>query len=202
MANFMMLWFAIRKTICLSINADTTLLTTRTGHTTGSAYLYGKEMLDMEPEVTDGSYPLYGKVSMPRMIIAQFDNLNILQILDPLREKTMSQLDDLLGSDNKDAFFTVYVTVFVLLYEVSLSTADRQRHGQANGTAVSSLVLLIHVLVPTVARLTRSFLRRNTPFPSMLNAFTRAQTSFSQVGTATRMALTLVLLGPLGRHPV
>jgi hypothetical protein len=92
----------------------------------------------MQPEVEDQAYPLLGKVSTPRMIIAQFDNLNLLRVLIPLRSNVLKQLEEYLNGTNIMPWFTIYVSVFILLHEVAVGSADRFRHGAANSVGVSS----------------------------------------------------------------
>ncbi|KAF4457374.1 hypothetical protein F53441_703 [Fusarium austroafricanum] len=113
LANLLTLWCAIQ-------------------HTVGSLYIEGNETLGMLPETEDKSYPLYGKVSVPRMIVAQFDNLNYNEVLERYKEKLLRDVDWLFNQDKKRWWFTIYLIVFILLREASRMTADRYRHARAN----------------------------------------------------------------------
>ncbi|EMT66167.1 hypothetical protein FOC4_g10006557 [Fusarium odoratissimum] len=101
-------------------------------HTVGSLYIEGNETLGMLPETEDKSYPLYGKVSVPRMIVAQFDTLNYNEVLERYKEKLLRDIDWLFSQDKNRWWFTVYLVVFILLREASRMTADRYRHARAN----------------------------------------------------------------------
>ncbi|KAF5018826.1 hypothetical protein F66182_9189 [Fusarium sp. NRRL 66182] len=101
-------------------------------HTVGSLYIDGTETLGMLPETEDESYPLYGKVSVPRMVVAQFDNLNYHGVLERYKEKLLKDVDWLFSQDKSRWWFTIYLVVFILLREASRMTADRYRHARAN----------------------------------------------------------------------
>ncbi|KAF5663239.1 hypothetical protein FHETE_7619 [Fusarium heterosporum] len=101
-------------------------------HTVGSLHIEGSETLGMLPETTDETYPLYGKVSVPRMIVAQFDNLNYNGVLERYKEKLLKDIDWLFSQDKSRWWFTIYLIIFILLRETSRMTADRYRHARAN----------------------------------------------------------------------
>ncbi|KAF4464901.1 hypothetical protein FALBO_8256 [Fusarium albosuccineum] len=113
--NLFILWCAIR-------------------HTTGSFYIDGEEKLGMMPETEDESYPLLGKVSVPRMIVAQFDNLNYVWVLERYKNKLLKDIDWLMSQNlnNPRWWFTTYLIIFILLREASEMSADRYRHARAN----------------------------------------------------------------------
>ncbi|KPM37843.1 hypothetical protein AK830_g8728 [Neonectria ditissima] len=113
MGNLFILWFAMQ-------------------HATGSSYLVGDETLDMQPVTEDPSYPLLGKVSIPRMIIAQFDSLNYTQILEKYKARILNELEWLIGQGNMRMWLTVYLVIFILLREASLTSSDRYRHARRN----------------------------------------------------------------------
>ncbi|VUC35072.1 unnamed protein product [Clonostachys rosea] len=99
--------------------------------TTGSAYICGEDTLDMAPETDDPSYPLQGKVSLPRMLLAQFDSINHTKLLVPFRTKVLRELEYLIVQNKKCYWFTIYVCLFILLREASWITEDRSRHAKA-----------------------------------------------------------------------
>ncbi|RFN54766.1 hypothetical protein FIE12Z_940 [Fusarium flagelliforme] len=119
-------------------------------HTVGSLYIQGDETLGMMPETQDKSYPLYGKIAAPRMLVAQFDNLVYNAVLETYREKLLRDLDWLFSQDKRRWWFTIYVIVFILLREVSRMTADRYRHARENfGTmprySIPTFVETVHI---------------------------------------------------------
>ncbi|KAM0354307.1 hypothetical protein ACHAPU_001351 [Fusarium lateritium] len=101
-------------------------------HTVGSLHIEGSETLGMLPETADETYPLYGKVSVPRMIVAQFDTLNYNGVLERYKEKLLKDIDWLFSQDKSRWWFTIYLITFILLREASRMTADRYRHARAN----------------------------------------------------------------------
>ncbi|KAH6995075.1 hypothetical protein EDB80DRAFT_815165 [Ilyonectria destructans] len=117
LGNTFILWFAIQ-------------------HTTGSSYIMGEDKLGMELETNDPTYPLQGKISVPRMIIAQFDNLNYTRVLEKYKRRVISELKYFMTHANKQ-WFIVYLVLFILMHEASLTAADRSRHARANhGTSI------------------------------------------------------------------
>ncbi|KAI0828765.1 hypothetical protein F5Y06DRAFT_283062 [Hypoxylon sp. FL0890] len=97
----------------------------------GSAFVVGEDRLDMMP-VQDPDCPYFGKVCLPRMIPAQFDSLGCEKLLVPLRKLVLEGLWRMMASKNPRHFYTIYLTVFMLLHEVSYSSADRLRHAREN----------------------------------------------------------------------
>ena len=107
------------------------------GHTTGSSWIAGEERLDMTL-VTDPSYPavLQGRISTPRMIIAQFDSINTQYVLRILSKRILEKLERFMKTKNTNRYLTIFVSCFILLHEISHMTEDRYRHGRANGVEV------------------------------------------------------------------
>ncbi|KAF7563603.1 hypothetical protein G7046_g507 [Stylonectria norvegica] len=101
-------------------------------HTTRSSYISGGDNLGMTPEMKDPSYPLLGKISVPRMIIAQFDNINVRRILNKYREKVMQGLEHLIVRSSRRPWLTIYLVNFILLREASWISQDRYRHAREN----------------------------------------------------------------------
>jgi hypothetical protein len=109
-----------------------------TRHTTGSAHICGKDTLGMAPETQDPTYPLLGKVSLPRMILAQFDSLVYTKILTIHGRTVLRELEWLILQNNQEHWFTIYSCLFILLREATWLSQDRYRHGRAvHGNAVS-----------------------------------------------------------------
>ena len=98
----------------------------------------GADTLGMHPKFDDKSYPLWGRVSTPRMIVAQFDSINA-KVVAPLRRKVLRTLEGLIKANRTQDWFTIYIAVFLLLHNVSTISADRRRHGRANGATVWEL---------------------------------------------------------------
>jgi hypothetical protein len=108
------------------------------GHTTGSSWLCGKELLGMKPETRDETYPLFGRVSVPRMILAQFDSINA-HLLHKYGKRVLSELENFMSRGQASSmWYTVYLCMFILLREASWMSEDRYRHARNNfGSGVS-----------------------------------------------------------------
>ncbi|ODA79066.1 hypothetical protein RJ55_04657 [Drechmeria coniospora] len=111
--NLFILWFAIR-------------------HTTGSAYICGDEKLGMDPETKDDTYPLFGKVSLPRMVIAQFDCITHTKILSIYGREVLKDLEALVFRNQPRWWWTIYFCFFTLLHQASFVSSDRYRHARNN----------------------------------------------------------------------
>ncbi|RDA88880.1 hypothetical protein CP532_5410 [Ophiocordyceps camponoti-leonardi (nom. inval.)] len=111
--NLFVLWFAIR-------------------HTTGSAFICGDNKLGMKPELKDETYPLFGRVSVPRMIVAQFDSINHTKMLTKYGRWVLQDLEALFFRNQQRWWWTIYLSVFILLHEASFVSEDRYRHARNN----------------------------------------------------------------------
>ncbi|OIW29433.1 hypothetical protein CONLIGDRAFT_680282 [Coniochaeta ligniaria NRRL 30616] len=100
-------------------------------HTTGSVWLDGPDKLGMTPP-EDDSYPLRNpktrekEVSLPRLIVAQFDSIQNQSILPDQLKRVLRDLENNLSSPKHD-WFTMYLAVFMLLHEISVASKDRYR---------------------------------------------------------------------------
>ena len=98
----------------------------------------------MKPETRDDTYPLFGKVSVPRMILAQFDSINHTRLLSKYGKLVLSELESLMSRSQPQHFFAVYACMFMLLREASWISEDRYRHARNNhGRSVSSALCSI-----------------------------------------------------------
>ncbi|KAI1493290.1 hypothetical protein F5X96DRAFT_237377 [Biscogniauxia mediterranea] len=97
-----------------------------TRYTIGSAYIDSEDKLDMASD-PHPDYPYKGKVSVPRMVSAQFDSFGYSYVLSPLRKQVLEGLWKMIASKNQHHFFTIYLTVFMMLHEVSVVSRDRRR---------------------------------------------------------------------------
>jgi len=116
---------------------------------TGSSWICGEETLGMEP-CRDPTYPLRNKLSLPRMIIAQFDSIQCDVILKRSGPSVLRQLLDFIYDNNPANWFTIYLVIFMLLHEISHSTKDRRRHAQQNRAQVNTSYATTTCAFPTV----------------------------------------------------
>jgi hypothetical protein len=120
MGNFLRLWFAIRRTHTIE-------------------HIVSKDKLDMEPEVEDKSFPLFGKVPLPPVMIQQLDMVLTLGILQPLRKKVLDDLQRLIMSNKPTSWLTVYLTTFMSLHQCATICAENYRNARRQGLRVRSL---------------------------------------------------------------
>ncbi|KAM0282112.1 hypothetical protein ACHAQH_003152 [Verticillium albo-atrum] len=108
--NIFKLWFATQITL-------------------GSSWISSEDKLGIRPE-TDPTYPQPNKAPTPKMVIAQFDRLNPIYVLRHLRAKVLKSLEKLTQSPQRKSFFTVYMTIYILLHVITLTCQDRCRYAQ------------------------------------------------------------------------
>ncbi|CCC11926.1 unnamed protein product [Sordaria macrospora k-hell] len=110
------LWFAIR-------------------HGIGSAWLEKStdmaDTLDMHPVYKD-DYPLYGRVDVPRMIVAQFDSIRHERIYKNLAPRVLKLYEKLITSSDMQNWFVIYLVTFLFLHQVSCISFDRYRRVRDN----------------------------------------------------------------------
>ncbi|KAI1653975.1 hypothetical protein F4813DRAFT_399512 [Daldinia decipiens] len=109
--QYFYLWFATRNTL-------------------RSAFIVGEETLDMKA-IDNPECPYHGTISIPRMIPAQFDSLG-QRVLVQLRKFVLEGLWRVMAGKNPHHFYFVYLIVFMLLHEVSFTSADRLRRAKDN----------------------------------------------------------------------
>ncbi|AEO63172.1 uncharacterized protein THITE_2108074 [Thermothielavioides terrestris NRRL 8126] len=85
----------------------------------------------MSPE--DGNnLPLPGRLSVPRMIVAQFDSIRHVHIYKRLAPEVFRVFHNFLTSCNRHAWFTVFLATFLLLHHVACASQDRYRYAKQN----------------------------------------------------------------------
>lgn len=85
----------------------------------------------MKPE-SGPNHPLPGRVSVPRMIVAQFDSIRYERIYKKLAPEVLRMLDGFFASRNREAWFTVFLATFLLLHQVACFSKDRYRYTRQN----------------------------------------------------------------------
>lgn len=73
--------------------------------------------------VEDPSSPYYGKMPVPRLIVAQFEIICTVVMQRPLMKLILNSLQTLIKANRKTYYwFTIYLTLFVLLHSCSMTT--------------------------------------------------------------------------------
>jgi hypothetical protein len=92
----------------------------------------GEDTLGMELDEPRPNHPLDGRVSVPRMVVAQFDSIRHERIYKELAPKVLRLFQSFLGSGNLEAWFTVYLAAFLLLHQAACTSHDRRRYVKQN----------------------------------------------------------------------
>lgn len=114
LGNFFRLWFAIRRTAT-------------------TEHIVGDETLDMEPEKKDESYPLFGKIPLPPVMIQQLDMILTLGILEPLRKQVLEDFQRLALTSNPRNWMTIYLITFMSLHSCARITAENYHNARKHG---------------------------------------------------------------------
>jgi len=114
LGNFFHLWFAIRRTAT-------------------TEHIVGEDTLDMEPETKDESYPLFGKIPLPPVMIQQLDMVLTLGILEPLRKQVLEDFQKLALATNPRNWMTIYLVTFLSLHDCAKITAENYQNARKHG---------------------------------------------------------------------
>src|SRR5436190_8709253 len=120
MGNFFRLWFAVRRTAT-------------------TEHIVSDDKLDMEPETVDRSYPLFGKVALPPVMIQQLDMILTLGILQPLRKKVLEDFQKIVLSNKPSSWLTVYLITFMSLHSCASVSAENYNNARKHGLRVRYL---------------------------------------------------------------
>ncbi|KAG6012520.1 hypothetical protein E4U54_007490 [Claviceps lovelessii] len=104
-------------------------------YTTASAYICGEDTLGMRPEFNDETDPFFGRVSVPPMLIAQFDSINHEKLLSKYGHKVLRDLETFIFRNQSPHWWCIYLCVFILLHEASWLTADQYRLARKNSVS-------------------------------------------------------------------
>jgi hypothetical protein len=111
-------WFAIRRTAM-------------------TEYIVGNDTLDMERETTDKSFPLFGKVPLPPVMIQQLDMILTLGFLQPLRKRHLEDLQRIVLANKPKSWMTIYLKTFISLHSCATLTAENYQNARKHGLKVS-----------------------------------------------------------------
>jgi hypothetical protein len=114
LGNFFRLWFAIRRT-------------------STTEHIVGRDTLDMEPEAVDTSYPLFGKIPLPPVMIQQLDMILTLGILEPLRKQVLEDFQKLALVTNPRNWMTIYLISFMSLHSCAKITEENYHNARKHG---------------------------------------------------------------------
>lgn len=135
----------------------------------------------MRPETKDETYPLFGKVSIPRMVLAQFDSINYTTVLSKFGHKVLRDIEVYVFRNQSTWWWTIYLCIFILLREASATTADRYRHARNN---FGGRVRTIDAPKKHQRQLTLAT-SSDTLFPSSSRNYKKDAITYSSIGTTT-----------------
>jgi len=130
MANFFRFWFAVRRTSC-------------------QEHIVGDETLGMTPELKDKSYPLFGKIPLPPVLIHQLDMVLTLGILNPLQKIVFEDFQRVVQANKPRSWMTIYLITFIALHNCGILTTAARLNARRHGLRVShDPAANMHQIVP------------------------------------------------------
>ncbi|KAH7348510.1 hypothetical protein BKA65DRAFT_500745 [Rhexocercosporidium sp. MPI-PUGE-AT-0058] len=162
------LWFAIRR------NATT-------------EWIVGGDSLDMVPETKDRSYPLFGKIPLPPVMIQQLDMILNLRFLEPLRRKFLDDLQRIVMRNNPKSWMTIYLITFIACHSFAAVTAENyknaRKHGLLRKYAMPNLMSEIHHSANVCLSHYHYCTSANNPFDVLDKWDKRETTQFAEMST-------------------
>jgi hypothetical protein len=101
-----------------------------------SEWIHGEETLGMKPQNWDPHCNNYGQVLIPPVMSAQIELMMTVLVLQPLKQEVLQGLQTLIEEKKNDFWFTIYLTVFILLHSCALLTQFENRQAKKYGYEV------------------------------------------------------------------
>jgi hypothetical protein len=98
----------------------------------------------MTPQMEDKTCSNFGKIPLPPVMGAQFELITTAMVLAPLKRSVLEQLHVLIHENKRSNWFTIYLSLFILLHSVSLVTLDEIRYATKHGKEVRGSILHAH----------------------------------------------------------
>ncbi|KAL0935578.1 uncharacterized protein CTRU02_210169 [Colletotrichum truncatum] len=98
-----------------------------------SERIIGDETLGMDPQTLDEDVGSYGTVSITPMMSAQVELITTTQILLPLKAAVLKRLQQLIKANDPRSWFSIYLSLFILLHNCSILTADENKQAKKYG---------------------------------------------------------------------
>lgn len=114
LCNFFRLWFAIRRTAT-------------------TEHIVGEDTIDMLPETKDISYPLFGKVPLPPIMIQQLDMILTLGLLQPLRKRVLEDFHKIVIANKPKSWMTIYLITFMFAHSCAALSAENYQNARKHG---------------------------------------------------------------------
>lgn len=104
---------------------------------TTSAFIVGKETLDMPANILDESSPDHGKIPLPPVMGAQMDTILIHHIQNKLRHELLDNLQKVMLRNKPTSWLVTYLVSFILLHNIALITKHDASYAIKHGMNVS-----------------------------------------------------------------
>jgi len=98
-----------------------------------SEYVCGEETLGMMPHQCHPNCPNNGKILTPPVFSAQMEIIMTARILLPMKKQILRLLRDLIHERKRQSWFTIYLTLFILLHSCAMLTAANIKRAQKQG---------------------------------------------------------------------
>ncbi|KAM0511361.1 hypothetical protein ACHAPE_009949 [Trichoderma viride] len=100
---------------------------------TTSAFIVGKETLDMPANILDESSPDHGKIPLPPVMGAQMDTILIHHIQNKLRHELLDNLQKVMLRNKPTSWLVTYLVSFILLHNIALITKHDASYARKHG---------------------------------------------------------------------
>ena len=102
--------------------------------------IFGKETLGMKPQDYDPKCSNWGKILLPPVLNAQMEVIVTEKMLLPLKKAVLKGLETLLKENKRELWFTIYLSIFILLHSCALLTAADMKRARKYGMQVRSYI--------------------------------------------------------------
>ena len=97
-----------------------------------------KETLGMEPQNYGPKCPNSGNILLPPVLNAQMEVIVTVMILLPMKKLVLNGLEKLFRENKRELWFTIYLSMFILLHSCALLTEADNRRARKQGMEVCS----------------------------------------------------------------
>ena len=135
--------------------------------------------------VDDESSPYHGTYPVAPVIYAQEETVLLTKIQRPLQQQVIAELDALMKANKKENWFTIYLTLFILLHSCSL-TSRRDAEFAAQmvcGNLIPNHRKQVTLLMFSAEVAINNNRRMSTVFVHLLTPFSESKDSICESGS-------------------
>ena len=100
----------------------------------------------MKPQDYGPKCPNSGNILLPPVLNAQMEVIVTAMILLPMKKAVLSSLEKLLKENKRELWFTIYLSMFVLLHSCAMLTAADNKRARKQGMQVR---IYIYIYIPS-----------------------------------------------------